>query len=446
MVVACSGYMSLEYAMQGQFSNKSDLYSFGVLILEIISAKKNSSFYQSDHAEDLLSHTWRLWKNGTPMDPTIGDSYTRNEVIKCIHISLLCVQEVPYDRPSMAFIVLMLNSYSSIRIRSICNQVYWCCANWIQVFLASLESDRLFPCTKGLILHCKLEEEIVVMKVSFSRNLLFLCALGLAISCLAIQAAPDYIHHVCSNTTTIQPNSTYQTNLNSLLSSLSSNATRANGFYNATAGQSPDVAYGLFLCRGDVAIDDCRDCVANASAEILQQCSGVKKAIIWYDQCMLHYSNRSIFSRVEENPMLQLYNLQNVTDPGPFNQLVVDTMNATATLAANDESGKKFATKEENFTGSQTLYSLVQCTPDLSIADCSKCLEGAIGALSLCCSGKQGARTLTPSCNARYELYPFYQLEAGPLAPALAPAPTSATVLLPPPPAPSSKSSATGKL
>ncbi|RVW67764.1 Cysteine-rich receptor-like protein kinase 10 [Vitis vinifera] len=124
--------MSLEYAMQGQFSNKSDLYSFGVLILEIISAKKNSSFYQSDHAEDLLSHTWRLWKNGTPMDPTIGDSYTRNEVIKCIHISLLCVQEVPYDRPSMAFIVLMLNSYSSIRIRSICNQVYWCCANWIQ--------------------------------------------------------------------------------------------------------------------------------------------------------------------------------------------------------------------------------------------------------------------------------------------------------------------------
>ena len=53
--------------------------------------------------------------------------------------------------------------------------------------------------------------------------------------------------------------------------------------------------------------------------------------------------------------MLQLYNPQYVTDPGPFNELVVDTMNATATLAANDESGKKFATKEENFTGSQTL-------------------------------------------------------------------------------------------
>ncbi|KAL6348327.1 hypothetical protein AAG906_005627 [Vitis piasezkii] len=127
--------MSHKYAMQGQFSNKSDVYSFGVLILEIISAKKNSSFYQSDRAEDLLSHTLRLWKNGTPlelMDPTMGDSYTRNEVIKCIHIGLLRVQEVPYDKPSMASIVLMLNSYSSTGIRSICNQVCWCCANWIQ--------------------------------------------------------------------------------------------------------------------------------------------------------------------------------------------------------------------------------------------------------------------------------------------------------------------------
>ena len=54
--IICSGYMSPEYAMHGQFSLKSDVYSFGVLILEIISGKKNSSFYQSDYAEDLLSY------------------------------------------------------------------------------------------------------------------------------------------------------------------------------------------------------------------------------------------------------------------------------------------------------------------------------------------------------------------------------------------------------
>jgi serine/threonine protein kinase len=54
--VACSGYMSPEYAMRGEFSVKSDVYSFGVLILEIISGKKNSSFYESDGAEDLLTY------------------------------------------------------------------------------------------------------------------------------------------------------------------------------------------------------------------------------------------------------------------------------------------------------------------------------------------------------------------------------------------------------
>lgn len=51
-----SGYMAPEYAMQGQYSVKSDVYSFGVSVLEIISGKKNSSFYQADGAHDLLSY------------------------------------------------------------------------------------------------------------------------------------------------------------------------------------------------------------------------------------------------------------------------------------------------------------------------------------------------------------------------------------------------------
>ena len=48
--------MSPEYAMQGQFSVKSDAYSFGVLLLEIISGQRNSNFYQTDGAEDLISY------------------------------------------------------------------------------------------------------------------------------------------------------------------------------------------------------------------------------------------------------------------------------------------------------------------------------------------------------------------------------------------------------
>jgi len=54
--VDSSGYMAPEYAMHGQFSMKSDVYSFGVLVLEIISGRKNSSFDESDGAQDLLTH------------------------------------------------------------------------------------------------------------------------------------------------------------------------------------------------------------------------------------------------------------------------------------------------------------------------------------------------------------------------------------------------------
>ena len=55
MVLFCSGYMSPKYVMHGQFSTKSDLYSFGILILVILCGKKNTSFYQSDGPADLLS-------------------------------------------------------------------------------------------------------------------------------------------------------------------------------------------------------------------------------------------------------------------------------------------------------------------------------------------------------------------------------------------------------
>jgi hypothetical protein len=63
-----------------------------------------------------LMQAWRLWKDGTPLellDPSLRDSYSSNEVMRCIQIGLLCVQENPADRPTMASILLVLNSYSA---------------------------------------------------------------------------------------------------------------------------------------------------------------------------------------------------------------------------------------------------------------------------------------------------------------------------------------------
>lgn len=64
---------------------------------------------------DYFLQAWKHWRDGTPLellDQRLRDSFAENEVIRCIHIGLLCVQEDPADRPTMPSIVLMLNNYS----------------------------------------------------------------------------------------------------------------------------------------------------------------------------------------------------------------------------------------------------------------------------------------------------------------------------------------------
>ncbi|XP_010057978.2 cysteine-rich receptor-like protein kinase 25 [Eucalyptus grandis] len=259
---------------------------------------------------------------------------------------------------------------------------------------------------------------------------LSLCLLFLFINFSSTDSAPTYLYHSCTNDTLFSPNSTYQSNLNALLSSLSTAAAATNntdGFANSTAGQnSPNRAYGLFLCRADVSASTCSDCVATGTQDILQRCPNQRVSVIWYDQCMLRYSNASIYGVMEQVPALTMYNTGNITDPTRFMQLLGQAMDYIATAASADESGKKVAVNETNFTSLQQLYTLAQCTPDLSASDCNTCLRAAIGGLP---QGKQGGRTFTPSCSVRFELYPFYNASA-----VVAPAPPPSQI--PSPPAP----------
>ncbi|XXG83159.1 hypothetical protein AAC387_Pa10g0978 [Persea americana] len=112
-VVGTYGYMSPEYAMDGLFSVKSDVYSFGVLLLEIMTSKKNTGFYHLDQSLSLLGYVWRLWNEGRGLqmiDPMLVDSSPAIELMRYIHVALLCVQERATDRPTMSEVVLFLNN------------------------------------------------------------------------------------------------------------------------------------------------------------------------------------------------------------------------------------------------------------------------------------------------------------------------------------------------
>ncbi|XP_072088753.1 G-type lectin S-receptor-like serine/threonine-protein kinase At4g27290 isoform X3 [Arachis hypogaea] len=104
-------YMPPEY-VRGQFSMKSDVFSYGVIVLELISGKKNREFSNSENDLNLLGHAWKLWINERPLellDEVLREWCNPTEVIRCIQVGLLCVQQRPEDRPNMLSVVLMLN-------------------------------------------------------------------------------------------------------------------------------------------------------------------------------------------------------------------------------------------------------------------------------------------------------------------------------------------------
>ncbi|XP_050288888.1 G-type lectin S-receptor-like serine/threonine-protein kinase RKS1 [Quercus robur] len=112
-VVGTYGYMSPEYAVFGKFSTKSDVFSFGVIMLEIVSGQKNNNSYQEHTSLTLIGHVWELWREDKAMDivdSSLNESFVSQEVLRCIQVGLLCVQEDAMDRPTMLAVHLMLSS------------------------------------------------------------------------------------------------------------------------------------------------------------------------------------------------------------------------------------------------------------------------------------------------------------------------------------------------
>lgn len=106
--------MAPEYAVYGNYSEKSDIFSLGVILLEIVSGRK-SRF--GDDCDSLLDHAWLVWREGNVvelMDECLRDTFIESQVKRCIHVGLLCVQKYAEDRPVMSSVVFMLGNDEAI--------------------------------------------------------------------------------------------------------------------------------------------------------------------------------------------------------------------------------------------------------------------------------------------------------------------------------------------
>uniref|UniRef100_A0A0D9WZX0 Gnk2-homologous domain-containing protein n=1 Tax=Leersia perrieri TaxID=77586 RepID=A0A0D9WZX0_9ORYZ len=203
-------------------------------------------------------------------------------------------------------------------------------------------------------------------------------------------------------------NGTYQDNLIQLAAALPKNGSGAGVF------TVPESTFSLSFCRGDTSnATVCRDCVTTAFQDAQQLCPYSKDVSIVYDTCYLRFSNLNFLSSTNNSGVVDLYNTGNISgDISHYTRVVTGLLLATAAYAAVN-STNRFATGEvEGFsTECPKIYSMAQCTSDLSPAQCRRCLDGVVGQWWQTFEpNTQGARSVGARCNMRFEVYSFYKI------------------------------------
>ncbi|XP_074569113.1 putative serine/threonine-protein kinase [Curcuma longa] len=124
-VAGTTGYLAPEYALQGQLTKKADIYSFGVVLLEIISGRSNSRSF-SERGKPLVEWVWKLFEEKRVIevvDPALKD-YHHEEVLRYIKVALFCTQAASVRRPTMLQVLDMLSKPVQINDKEITQPGY----------------------------------------------------------------------------------------------------------------------------------------------------------------------------------------------------------------------------------------------------------------------------------------------------------------------------------
>ncbi|KAF9600817.1 hypothetical protein IFM89_013052 [Coptis chinensis] len=196
-----------------------------------------------------------------------------------------------------------------------------------------------------------------------------------------------------------QPNSAFEGNLNSLLSSITNSASQSSyssyAVGNGSSTPSEDAAYGLYQCRGDLKTTDCAGCVQNAVGQIGLVCPYSYAASLQLEGCLVRYGNHDFLGRLDTTIMYRKCSKSTSNDVEFFKRrddVLADLQAATSFRVISLGLVEGFA----------------QCLGDMSQVDCSSCLSEAVGKLKNICGSASAADAYLGQCYARYWASGYY--------------------------------------
>ncbi|XP_020521615.1 cysteine-rich receptor-like protein kinase 10 [Amborella trichopoda] len=433
------GYMAPEYALHGFLSVKSDVFSFGVLVLEIVSGRKSFDKDLDEESQELLGYSWNLWGEGRALelaDPNLG-SFASEEISRSIQIGLLCCQSNVNDRPTMSSVLLMLSGHFEElpkpgkpglqgRIGRFTSSMGDKTTK--HGFTSSMGDKPSFGTSSGVKVSHSLPESHVSMdsvndiSTSFMHGRmeerLLLSLLFLSLLNPSTCTDPQWVR--CDNSQNYTSTSPFSANLAQSLRRINE-STAHTGFAVLTHGSGDDSVTTLAQCESDLGFNDCQQCITDATAVIRQRCPNQKVAQVWYELCTLRYSHENFTSQPLNGVVYFVVTVANTTDPDSFNSVLGHLLGELSDKAS--EGGSRFAAGSSTVSDFQSVYGLVQCTRDLSQSDCKTCFEEAVAQIARCCAGRVSALIGSGSCVVRFGSSLFYNWTAVEAAPPTLPPP-----------------------
>lgn len=232
------------------------------------------------------------------------------------------------------------------------------------------------------------------------------------------------------------PNDTYDSNRRHLLSTLPSNV--RDGFYSGSIGEEPNKVYAVGMCIPGSIPADCSECIKTGSDWLIQDCPNQTDAYYWTldpTLCLVRYSNSSFSGSAgfwEVIPQYLVFNTadinSNLTDfKMIWEGLTLRVISAASTSKSRPSSSNNhYNASVAALTPFQNIYALMQCTPDISSADCENCLRQSVLDYQSCCGQKTGGYVMRPICFFRWQFLAFSKAFsditlASPLSPPLRP-------------------------